>query len=322
MQHLNPKLNSTKIAILTGPTATGKSSIALNWATENPEVELINADSLLVYRGLNIGTAKPTEAELQQVPHHLVNICNPDESFTAGEFVRATELAIETIYKKGKKPLIVGGTGFYLNSLLFGIWKVPASDPDVKKRLSEKENPELFQTLQKIDPVSAQKIGSSDRYRLIRFLEIFELTGKTPVELQAEHPTTPDPRFQLWIVDRENSELFSRIEQRTQKMLEDGLIDEFKKIQNQYPDCRPLKSVGYAQVHTFLEGLEVPGRKPKPGLEGLSEEIQLATRQLVKSQRTWFKGQETRVPETKRWILDSDLEKLKMELNSVYFGDN
>ena len=299
------------IIILTGPTATGKSSIALEWARKFPEIEIINADSLLVYRYLNIGTAKPSTQELQEVRHHLVDIRDPNEVFTAGEFLRAAEQAISDILKRGKKPLIVGGTGFYLQSLLFGIWDAPAADQETRQRLEEYDLLALYSKLSEKDPASAQRIGQSDRYRLIRALELIELSGQTPTELQSQTRKDPDPRFRLWILDRDSEDLNERIKKRTQLMLEDRWLDEVQSLRSQFPACRPLQSVGYAQVIQYLDGEKPQGRKIPDGMKGLQAEVELATRQLVKKQRTWFKNQSKKVPQTRWFQLEKDRSLLE-----------
>lgn len=307
-----------KIGILTGPTATGKSGLALTFAALYPEIEIINADSLLVYKGMNIGTAKPSRAELEQVPHHLIDVSNPDEAFTAGEFKRAAETAITEIQGRGKKPLIVGGTGFYLKSLLFGLWNAPAADLEIRKKLEESTNVELSEKLGKIDSVAATRIGLKDRYRLIRALELYQLTGQTPTALQAAVPNEPDSRFRLWVIDRPLEVLYQRIELRTQMMLEEGLIEEYQKLDARFPKARSLQAIGYAQVRDYLAGIVPPGRKLRPGVEGLQDEITLATRQLVKQQRTWFRGLVSKVPESKWFLLEQDQAFLEEAVKSVY----
>ncbi len=312
---LNP---SPGIGILTGPTASGKTGIALRLASRFGKIEIVNADSLLVYRTMNIGTAKPTSEELKEVPHHLIDIRNPDETFTAGEFLRAANQSIQEIHQRGNRALIVGGTGFYLKALLFGLWQAPAADADFRSLMNLKSKEELYQELEKIDSPSALRIGMNDRYRLIRALELFHLTGKTPTELQAQQPTTPDPRFQIWIIDRATSNLHQRIHLRTQQMLQDGLVDEYQRVYKQFPNSRALQSIGYAQVQAYLSGQAPEGRKVKPGLEGLSEEIQLATRQLVKQQRTWFRGQLSALPTTHWFQLEEEILRLEEAFHSVY----
>jgi tRNA dimethylallyltransferase len=267
---------------------------------------------------MDIGTAKPNSFELKQVPHHLVDIRDPNEAFTAGEFFRANEKAFADIHSRGKRPLVVGGTGFYLKTLLFGLWEAPPANADLRNRLQSHSNEELHQSLLQIDPTSAQRIGTHDRYRLIRALELYQLTGRSPTELQNQISQQPDPRFHLWILDRPSLELNERIRLRTRQMIEQGLIQEYQRIFDQYPESRALKAIGYAQVGAYLRQELPQGRKVKPGLDGLSDEIELATRQLVKSQRTWFRGQTTSVPQSQWFLLDQDRSRLEEAVKSVY----
>ena len=167
-----------QVAILSGPTATGKTRIAIELALQATQIaqatkiEIVNADSLLVYQGLDIGTSKPTHQELQSVPHHLIDICAPDHTFTAGEFFRSVQTALNEIHERGHRALIVGGSGFYLKALLYGLWTAPAADPELRARLDLRSNLELHSTLIENDPLSAERIGKNDRYRLIRALEL------------------------------------------------------------------------------------------------------------------------------------------------------
>lgn len=304
------------IGILTGPTATGKTEFALRLARKHREIEIVNADSLLVYRGLDIGTAKPAPAELAEVPHHLIDIRNPDEPFTAGEFFREAQRALQGIEARGKRALIVGGTGFYIKALLFGLWQAPAADPAVRERLSQLPDAELYSRLESRDAASALRIGPRDRYRLVRALELIELTGKTPSELQAEAPSEPDPRFELWVVDRPQAELDRRIAARTQAMLDAGLLEEVRRIRERFPSSRPLQAVGYAQACAYLDGIAPAGRKVPPGIAGLRQEIELATRQLVKGQRTFFRGFEIR---DLNWFeLDRQAPDLERAMERIY----
>lgn len=307
-------MNSSTIGILTGPTATGKTSLALELSARAGDMEIINADSMLVYRGMDIGTAKPTPGERAGTPHHLIDIRDPDESFTAGDFVSSTNAAIEEIRSRGRKPLIVGGTGFYLKALLHGLWEAPRASPELRKELERKSNRELYEELEKWDSAAAGRITPADRYRLIRALEIIRETGKTPTELQASQPAEPDPRFRLWVIDRDNEILHQRILERTRLMLEGGLIEEVERIRARYPEARSLAAVGYAQVSDYLDRKTPAGRKMRPGLPGLQDEIELATRQLVKRQRTWFRAQRG----AKNFHLDADRPALEKEFLEIY----
>ena len=303
---------------MTGPTATGKTALAIELACARGDIEIINADSLLVYRHFNVGTAKPTLEERKGIPHHLIDVQSPDTSFTAGDFVRSAHQAIEDIHARGKRALIVGGTGFYLKGLLFGVWDAPSADPEIRATLSSLPLTELHARLLEIDPASAQRIGPHDHYRLVRALEIFQISGKTPSQLEQESEKCADPRFHLWILDRPQAELSQRIHQRTRQMLESGLVQEVSTLMAQYPSSRALDAVGYRQVRDHLLGILPEGRALRPGIAGLSEEIELATRQLVKKQRTWFRNQAQKVSQSRLFILDQDLSLIREEFQRIY----
>ena len=306
------------IGILAGPTATGKSELGLRLAEEaGCPIEIISADSLLVYRGMDIGTAKPTPAERAQRPHHLLDLRDPSESYTAADFVRDTRRIIGEIEARGARPLIVGGTGFYLKALLHGTWDAPPTNVELRERLAELDADSLYRELEAADSVSALRIGRNDRYRLVRAVEILRLTGRTPSELQAAQIRPPDPRFRLWIIDRPDQELEERIAARASAMLANGLLEETRALVAAFPGARALAAVGYAQARIFLDGGRPPGRKPRAGEPGLLDEIGLATRQLVKSQRTWFRGQHSE--NERAWFtLDAELPTLRGVFLSVY----
>ena len=262
---------------------------------------------MLVYRGMDIGTAKPSRAELEEIPHHLIDIRDPDEAFTAGDFVRLVNAALEDIHSRGKRAIIVGGTGFYLKALCYGMWEGPAADLKIRAGLDALDPASLFARLKEIDEASAVRIGMNDRYRLTRSIELFELTGKTPSQLAGESPQAPDPRFELWIVDRETEALNLRIRQRTTQMLSDGFIEEVRSLREKYPNARPLAAIGYQEACAFLDGIAPPGRKVAPGMAGLQQEIELGTRQLVKKQRTWFRNLHGRLGKSSKWFQLEDV---------------
>ncbi len=317
-KNLTQNFKNTQVTgILTGPTATGKTTLALELVQLNPQIEIVNADSLLVYKSMDIGTAKPSQQELKKVPHHLINIRYPNENFTAGDFVRGVEESIQDIESRGKQALIVGGTGFYLKALLYGLWEGSKSDPKLRAQLEERSSRDLYEELLQADQETALRIGVNDRYRLLRSVEIIKLTNKTPSQLQKETEakgSTIQPRYRLWVIDRPEEETLRRIETRAQAMLEGGFVDEVKAVRAQYPGARALMAVGYAQVCNYLDGVQPEGRKLKPGLEGLYDEIVLATRQLLKKQRTWFRGQKGGT----WYILDQDREKLTQAFREIY----
>jgi tRNA dimethylallyltransferase len=317
------RLTPPQIAILTGPTSTGKTSLALELATsisrsvsKSSDIEIINADSLLVFRGMDIGTAKPSREELARVPHHLIDIRNPDEPFTAGDFRREAEAAIAEIIGRGRRALIVGGTGFYLKALLNGLWDAPKGDAGLRAELEALGDEKLFAELERRDAASALRIGPRDHYRLIRASELIRLSGKSPSELEAEQALRPpDPRFTLWIIDRATEELFPRVETRARAMIEQGLVEETRSLLTRFRGARPLDAVGYRETVAFLDGKKPASRKLRDGPNGLIDEIALATRQLVKRQRTWFRGQ----MKTARWFeLDRERDALVQAWQEVY----
>ena len=305
--------------LLTGPTASGKTSLAIEAAlslrAREVNLEIINADSVCFYQEFNIGSAKPTMDEMAAVPHHLVNIVHPNENYHAGQFLRDVAKKLEEIHARGNHAIIVGGSGFYLKALRLGLWEAPPTDENFRKSLEEISTPLLFEKLVTLDPLHAQKIGANDRYRIIRALEIMEVgSGATPSELQALMSSEPDPRFELWVIDREKEELENRIRVRVKKMLDLGWMEETKKLRALYPESKTLTAVGYRQVIDHLESKLPEGRIKKPGEEGLIDEISLSHRQLAKQQRTWFKN----LKPNESFVLDRDTLILKEKLMSFY----
>jgi tRNA dimethylallyltransferase len=305
--------------------------VALDFARAHREIEIVNADSLLIYRSFDIGTAKPSAAELAQTPHHLVNIRDPDEPYTAGDFVRDCEAALVDIHARGKRALIVGGTGFYLKAMLYGLWDAPKAPPELRRALEARSNQELYDELLATDEEAALRITRNDRYRLIRAAETLATTGKTPSVLEAEASARPAiPGLSLFVTDREPEELKARIAARTDAMLEAGFLDEVASLLRRYPGVRPFESVGYAEAVAYLAGRPPEGRKIADGIAGLNSEIRLGTGQLAKRQRTFFRGQfkprpaegsphgELRAPDLKFFTLDTDREKLDAALTEIY----
>ncbi len=313
MKHPFPRFKHP-IAILTGTTASGKTSSALEFCSNHPEIEIVNADSVLIYQGLNIGSAKPTPEEQKQVKHHLIDQCTPDHLYTAAQFIEDILPILIDIEKRKKRALIVGGTGFYLKALLFGMWEQVNASPELRNHLESLDAKVLYEKLKQVDPVAADKIGPTDHYRLVRANEVFETSGKTPTEHQSAQNTTPHPDFTLLILDRPQDELLKRVQKRAQLMIENGWIEEVESLIKQYPNSRALHSVGYAQIIQFLEGKPPSGRKLKPGIQGVIDEVVIATRQLIKAQRTWFRGQFDG-----QWIiLDEEKQLLIDSLEKIY----
>lgn len=283
---------ANKAIFLAGPTAVGKTELALRLAQRFP-LEIISVDSALIYRGLNIGSAKPTLAEMAQVPHHLIDILSPLENYSVAEFLQDCNQAISEINQRGKLPLLVGGTMMYYNALVNGISQLPAANPELRAQLSDElvryGNAVLHQRLLELDPISAAKIEINDTQRLQRALEVCLLTGKPMSLVQQETKQAGLVNCQslpLAIVPQDREIIHQRINSRFIKMLENGFIQEVQSLQHKYPqltgDHNSMRSVGYRQVWQYLAG--------EFDLNELTLQGQAATRQLAKRQITWLRS--------------------------------
>lgn len=270
------------IIALVGSTASGKSELAVHIARKY-NAEILSCDSLLVYRHLKIGTAKPEPHELLENPHHGIDLVEPNEDFTAGDYVRYARAVINDLYNKKKKVLIVGGTGFYLKALLCGTWDAPPTQPKLREKIEVNSTENLYSLLQKQDPKYAEKIKSNDRYRIVRALEIIESSGKTVTEISLGQMQNPLP-YSVHIIgiQRGKLELERRIIERTNRMFSQGLIEETKILIKYYGENnRALSCVGYKEAQLFL--------KEKLNLTECRERVMISTRQLAKKQKTFFK---------------------------------
>jgi len=276
-----------KIIIIQGPTGVGKSDIAVDVALEIG-AEIINADSQQVYRYMDIGSGKPLPEQRRRVPHHLIDIVDPDEDFDAAMFrERALESARE-IRSRERKVLVCGGTGLYIKALLYGLFTGPAKDPEIRKSLeqeaAEKGLPALYGKLREIDPDASAWIHPNDRQRIIRALEVFSLTGKRMSEWQRDHGFRGSEFEALKIgLNRERGELYDRINRRCHEMVAQGLVEEVKGLRERGYDLnlKALQSVGYRHVGLYLKGLL--------SLEEALSLMKRDTRRLAKRQLTWFR---------------------------------
>jgi tRNA dimethylallyltransferase len=276
-----------KLVIVLGPTAVGKSGLALELA-QGIDGEIVNADSQQVYRFMDIGTGKPSQAERQQVPHHLFDVVMPDEDFNAAQFRRRALEIIEQIHRRRKTAIVCGGTGLYLRALTEGIFEGPGQDANLRaaleRRIEEHGLAVLYERLAAIDPTVTSTIHPNDRQRIIRALEVFETTGRPISAWQKEHGFHDRP-FALFKIGlrRERAELYDRINRRSERMIQDGLLQETQALiaRGYSLDLRPLRSVGYFQMGEVLRG--------EKELPGALAEMQQETRRLAKRQLTWFR---------------------------------
>jgi len=275
---------------LLGPTAAGKTDLAIA-LVEQLNCEIISVDSAQVYKGMDIGSAKPDAATLARAPHRLINLRDPAESYSAGDFRRDALQAMQEITAAGKTPLLVGGTSLYYQSLLGGASNLPASDPKIRQQLEDEllqvGCPALHEQLAIIDPESAAKIAPTDPQRTLRALELFQQTGKTRTQLWQEQKKEPFAwrLLQLGLVPAERTTLHQRIEQRFLLMLEQGLIEEVEALQQRADlnlNLASMRAVGYRQVWQYLDG--------DYDLAELKARGIAATRQLAKRQLTWMRS--------------------------------
>jgi tRNA dimethylallyltransferase len=275
------------VFFLMGPTASGKTALAIELVARLP-LEIISVDSAMIYRGMDIGTAKPTPAELARAPHHLLDIRDPTDYYSAGAFVKDATRLIAEIQARGKQALLVGGTMLYFKALQAGLSPLPEQDPATRARLDERAAsvgwPALHAELAGIDPEAAAKIKPTDSQRIQRALEVFYLSGK-PLTAWHHEQTVPDLNaIALGFLPEDRQILHRRIETRVDAMLHAGWIDEVLALRQRYPltaEMPAMRAVGYRQIFAMLEG--------QLSLAELRDRIVFATRQYAKRQITWLK---------------------------------
>jgi len=281
----------SRLVAIVGPTAAGKSEFALRLAELFP-VEIVSADSRQVYRYMDIGTSKPAIAERESVPHHVIDVVDPDEDFSLAMYHELAFKAIDTVHKRAKLPLLVGGSGLYVWSLIEG-WTIPPVTPDREQRRilearAEREGGHnLHQELQSIDPVAAAKISPHNTRRIIRALEIHHATGQLPSQQQRKE----QPQFSTLIigVTRDRQELYRRIDSRVDRMVEAGLVDEVEQLLSKgYSASLPsMSGIGYRQIGQFLHG--------DMTLTQATDKMKVETHRLARHQYAWFRLGDKRI---------------------------
>lgn len=283
------------VFILFGATASGKTKLAETLWAGSGEVEVISADSMQVYRGMDIGTAKPEPSLLEKLPHHLIDIRDPSEHFCAGDFVREADLCCASVYSRGKIPVICGGTGFYIRNFLYGLPSTPQSNPETRKMLADRMKREgaavLLGELAEIDPARAEKLNVHDEYRILRALEIFYDSGTAQSEFSLPEKTREGFRFAVVSLDRPRQELYDRIEERCRQMFSAGLEEETAALIRQgFGAGSPgMRAIGYREFFQEPGCAETlaAGNKLSAG------QVEAVFRSIVRDSKRYAKRQET-----------------------------
>ena len=278
-----------KIITLKGPTASGKTEYASKLIKNYP-LEIISVDSVMVYKGLDIGSAKPTSEELKLCPHHLIDVCEPTENYSAGEFYQDVQQLIQSVIRRGKIPLLVGGTMMYFRVLERGISQLPSANPTVRNQIESEAADngwaKLHQKLHRIDPIAANKIDPSDKQRIQRAIEVYRITGIPISSFHDEHKKPMDYEcLDLSLVPSKRDILYKRIENRFDSMLDQGLVSEVLHLLSQdllTSSHNSMKSVGYKQICEFIEN--------ECTLNEARDKAIVATRRLAKRQLTWLRS--------------------------------
>jgi tRNA dimethylallyltransferase len=276
----------SRVLVICGPTASGKSDLALRLA-HTLDGEIINADSMQVYRGMDIGTAKPSAEQRAEIPHHLIDVADPDQSFSAADFAEAAEAAIRDIGSRGKRAIVVGGTGLYIRALLKGLVDSPAGTEETRQELQtearQRGNPAMLDELRQVDPELAECIHPNNMVRIIRALEVFRTTGIPLSRYQQEHGFSGQRYHSLQIGIRvERQLLYDRIDGRVNQMLEQGLLQEVQRLLNAGygTESKAMRAIGYKELIAHLDG--------EYGLDEAIRLIKRDTRHYAKRQLTWF----------------------------------
>ena len=280
------------LLVIQGPTASGKTGWAVRLAEKFP-LEVISADSRQVYRRMNIGTAKASIEEQAGIPHHMLDLIDPDQSYSVSEYVATARIVAADIYARGKLPCVVGGTGLYIRALIGGLAEVPRGDDALRKKFEQLEIQQgkgtLYSALLQVDPEAADKIHQNNIVKIIRALEVYQLTGQKLSELQRKHSFS-DSHFRALVLAPAwpKEALHQRIAERTRMMLTDGLLEETTALVADYGEgLKSLQTLGYREVLGYLRG--------DAELDVVRDEIALQTRRYAKRQLTWFRKEQATI---------------------------
>lgn len=306
-------MQKDKVIVICGPTASGKTALSIELA-KKVNGEIISCDSMQIYKDMNIGTAKPTIEEMQGIKHYLLDFVSPNERYSVADFKKDAKNAIKEILSKGKVPIIVGGTGLYLDSLIYEIeYQNIEFDENYRKELEqeveEKGLEELYEQAKKIDPVAIEKISKNDKKRILRILEIYHATGKNKTEQEIEsRKNEVEYDYKVYAISWDREELYARINKRVDLMIEQGLIDEVKNILQKYEQFpTAMQGLGYKEVVDYLKG--------NCTKQEMIEKIKMETRRYAKRQMTWFR-------KNKRTIWIQGNNSIQNNINIILEGIN
>lgn len=279
-------MQKQKVIVIGGPTASGKTALSIELAKQI-NGEIVSADSMQIYKEMDIGTAKPTQKEMQGIKHYMLDIITPNERFSVADYKIKAKQAIKEILDKGKVPIVIGGTGLYIETLIYEI-EFPKIDTDLEYRkqleneASERGLEVLYKRAQEIDAEAMKKISPNDKKRILRILEIYHQTGKTKTELDKESKKEPDYDYKLFAINMDREILYEKINKRVDIMIENGLIEEVQKICDNYKEFpTAMQGLGYKEVVEYLVG--------KTSYEEMIEKIKMESRRYAKRQLTWFR---------------------------------
>ncbi len=306
-------MDKPKVIVICGPTASGKTSLGVELAKQiNGEV--ISCDSMQIYKDLKIGTAKPDENEMQGIKHHMIDFVPPNKRYSVAQFKKDAENSIKQVLEKGKHPILVGGTGLYINSLIYGIeyqdTKIDYEYRDSLEKIVDKQGLEvLYKQALKIDPIAIKKISSNDKKRIMRILEIYHETGKTKTEQEIESRSKEiEYDYKVFAINMDREKLYDRINKRVDKMIEQGLIEEVKEIMKKYNEFpTAMQGLGYKEVVDYIND--------KYTKDELIEKIKMETRRYAKRQLTWFRKNNDTI-----WL--NGLDDIQNNINIILEGIN
>ena len=303
-------MNKPKVVVICGPTASGKTALSIELA-KKINGEIISSDSMQIYEDMDIGTAKPTKEEMQGIKHYLLDFVEPNKRYSVADFKKDAEKSIEEILEKGKVPIIVGGTGLYVDSLIYGIeYQDIKFDEQYRKELENRVKIEglekLYNEAKKIDSQAMEKISLNDQKRILRVLEIYKATGKNKTEQEAEsRKNEVKYDYKVFAINMDREKLYERINKRVDIMIEQGLIQEVEKLLEKYDEFpTAMQGLGYKEVVEYLQG--------KISKEEMIDKIKMETRRYAKRQITWFKKNKQTI-----WIKPHDLQKI---LDEIHLG--